>query len=70
MAAPDPIPAINQWSCTLACISWTLAKYERPMSQQEIIYQFGLWYPEWFHRAGLTGRGDKAVCGNLDAPFH
>jgi hypothetical protein len=58
MPSPNPIAAFNKWSCTLACISWAMEKHGRPISQEDIIYRHGLWFPEWFHRPGLMERGD------------
>jgi hypothetical protein len=58
MDTPAPIGQFNKWSCTLACISWVLAKNSTPTSQEDIIHKLGLWYPEWFHREGLMDRGD------------
>lgn len=54
---PPPIAAFNEWSCALACVSWVMEKHN-PISQKEIIYRHGLWFPEWFHREGLMNRGD------------
>ena len=58
MPSPNPIAAFNKWSCTLACISWTMEKHGQPISQEDIIHKLGLWFPEWFHRPGLMERGD------------
>jgi hypothetical protein len=35
-----------------------MEKHGHPISQQDIIYRYGLWFPEWFHRPGLMERGD------------
>jgi hypothetical protein len=70
MPSPNPIAVFNQWSCTLACISWVLAKNGAPTSQEEIIHKLGLWFPEWFHRPGLMDRGDiLTLFGRLAIPI-
>src|SRR6266487_2624449 len=69
MPSPNPIAATNQCSCTLACISWVLSKNSMPISQEDIIHKLGLWFPEWFHRAGLMDRGDiLTLFGRLNIP--
>ncbi|MEW6306559.1 MAG: hypothetical protein AB1705_24095 [Verrucomicrobiota bacterium] len=54
----QPVPVINRWSDSLACVSWFLARHGKPQSQEEIIHQFGLWFPQWVHRPGFMDRGD------------
>jgi len=58
MANSKPIAARNEWSCALACISWSLTRSGTPISQDDLIYRFGVYYPEWTHRPGLLSRGD------------
>lgn len=51
---PDPVASINEWSCTLACVEWTLKRLKIDTNQETMIHSMGLWFPEWFHRKGLT----------------
>ena len=55
---PKPIAAKNEWSCALACVVWTLTRLQSPVSQDDLIFRFGVYYPEWTHRPGLLSRGD------------
>lgn len=55
---PAPVASINEWSCALACIEWVCRKWGKELTQDHLISNYGLWFPEWFHRKGLMGRGD------------
>lgn len=42
----------------MACVAWTLTCRASPISQDDLIFRFGVYYPEWTHRPGLLSRGD------------
>ena len=42
-----PIKSINQWSCALACIEATLAKYNNPITQSDIIKSYNPFFLAW-----------------------
>jgi hypothetical protein len=62
---PPPIVPINEWSCTLACLSWNLHKIKLPISQDDLIIRYCSHFPKWIHYKGLLCRGDILVIMEL-----
>jgi hypothetical protein len=54
-----PTKAINEWSCALACIEATLAKYDNPITQREIVKAYTPFFSAWRkNQEGLLTRAE------------
>ncbi len=58
MPDPNPVKAINEWSCVLACVEWFFLREGKPLTQEELMCRFGPHHPKWINQRGVMSRGD------------
>lgn len=59
MSLPPAIEQKNEWSCTLACITWGLnLSGGQNLTQDEIMLHVGPHFPNWTNHPGFLTTGD------------